>query len=144
MDIIDKINENHVEQIVNLEKKIFPGSFYKKEQLEEMKLSNDYLFLIAEENLEVVGYIIAHDSLDIFEIMKIAVVENKRGRSVAEELLKKLLEITKLNVILEVRESNMRAIRFYGKMGMKKISLRKGYYSDNGENAAIMLLEREE
>lgn len=143
MSITDKINENYLEQIGDLEKNIFPGSFYKKEQLQEMKSKNDYLFLIAEEQGKVQGYVIAHDSLDIMEIMKIAVAETERGKSTAENLFRKLLEVTQMNIILEVRESNLRAIRFYEKVGMKKISLRKGYYSDNGENAVIMLLERE-
>ncbi len=143
MGITDKISENHLEQIVDLEEKIFSGSYYKKEQLQEMKSKNDYLFLIAQEQGKVQGYVIAHDSLDIMEIMKIAVVETERGQSTAEDLFRKLLEVTQLNIILEVRESNLRAIRFYEKVGMKKISLRKGYYSDNGENAVIMLLERE-
>ncbi|MGL4403977.1 MAG: ribosomal protein S18-alanine N-acetyltransferase [Fusobacteriaceae bacterium] len=144
MKIIDKINEDFLGQIINLEEKIFLGSSYKKEQLEDMKTKNEYLFLVAEKDSEVIGYIIAHDSLDIMEIIKIAVVENKRGLNIAENIFRKLLEITQLNVILEVREGNLRAIRFYEKMGMRKISLRKNYYTDNGENAVIMLLEREE
>ena len=39
--------------------------------------------------------------------------------------------------ILEVRESNKKAISFYEKLGYVQISIRKKYYSNN-ENALIL------
>lgn len=142
MKISNELDEEQLEQIVKMEQLIFSNALYKKEQLLEMKENSNYNFIVAIEKEKIFGYIIAHNSYDVIEIMKIAVLEEKCGKNLAEQLWKKLLEITELNIILEVRESNLRAIKFYKKMGMKKISLRKGYYSDNGENAVIMFLER--
>jgi ribosomal-protein-alanine N-acetyltransferase len=42
---------------------------------------------------------------------------------------------------LEVRVSNTRAINFYRRYGFGDIALRKGYYTDNGEDALVMLAE---
>ena len=39
---------------------------------------------------------------------------------------------------LEVRRSNHIAQRLYEKLGFKFVGYRKGYYSDNGEDALIM------
>ncbi|MGL6023288.1 MAG: ribosomal protein S18-alanine N-acetyltransferase, partial [Cetobacterium sp.] len=142
MNISDKIDKNYLEQISVLEKKIFSESFYNEEQLQEMIEKNEYLFFVAEKKSQILGYLIVHNSLDVMEIMKIAVREENRCQNIAGELFGKLLEITDIDIILEVREGNLGAIKFYEKIGMKKISLRKNYYSNNGENAVIMLLER--
>ena len=45
---------------------------------------------------------------------------------------------------LEVRASNMPAQRLYGRLGFIKAGVRKGYYSDNREDAFIMWLELDE
>ena len=39
---------------------------------------------------------------------------------------------------LEVRESNMPAIRFYEKFDFKRVGLRKNYYKNPMENALLM------
>jgi ribosomal-protein-alanine N-acetyltransferase len=42
---------------------------------------------------------------------------------------------------LEVRVSNIEAIRIYRAFGFKAISIRRGYYVDNREDAFVMLRE---
>jgi ribosomal-protein-alanine N-acetyltransferase len=39
---------------------------------------------------------------------------------------------------LEVRQSNAVALALYRKFGFREVALRKRYYSDNGEDAAVM------
>jgi ribosomal-protein-alanine N-acetyltransferase len=39
---------------------------------------------------------------------------------------------------LEVRESNVAAQQLYRKYGFTTVTTRKGYYSDNNENALVM------
>ena len=41
-------------------------------------------------------------------------------------------------ITLEVRESNVAAQKLYRKYGFTTVSTRRGYYSDNGENALVM------
>jgi ribosomal-protein-alanine N-acetyltransferase len=41
-------------------------------------------------------------------------------------------------ITLEVRDSNDHAIRLYERFGFKAIGRRRGYYTDNGEDAVIM------
>jgi ribosomal-protein-alanine N-acetyltransferase len=46
-----------------------------------------------------------------------------------------------LRVLLEVRRSNLAAQKLYESIGFVTTTIRKGYYSDNGEDALAMSLE---
>jgi len=78
------------------------------------------------------------DSIDVYEILAIATIEECRNKGIAQELLDK---IKTKDIFLEVRESNKKAINFYKKNNFKQISIRKGYYSDPTEDAIIMKME---
>lgn len=140
--MIVKINKNSKEilkKISFLEKKIFSESYYSFETLEEMADKNEYKLLVFDEDVK--GYLILHDSYDLYEIMKIAVEKEFRNKKIGEQLIKFYLDNWKENLFLEVRESNKIAICFYEKLGFKNVGKRKNYYP-NGEAAILMLLER--
>ena len=98
------------------------------------------IILKAEENGEVVAFLIASNLIDSYNLFLIAVKEEQRGRGIATKLLEKLEKLAKKQCIdkiwLEVRESNFKAIGLYQKNNYKNIYTRKKYYS-NGENAFI-------
>jgi ribosomal-protein-alanine N-acetyltransferase len=83
-------------------------------------------------------WVILEDS----HITTIAVHPDYRGLKLGEEMLQKLLERAISEgaswITLEVRESNDVAQRLYRKYGFTTVSTRRGYYSDNGENALVM------
>jgi len=139
--MIKKITINdvdYIEQIFNLEKDIFKNSAFSKESTENLvKADNSfiYAYLIDEK---VCGYLMVLDSIDVYEILAIATVEEYRNKGIAQELLDK---IKTKDIFLEVRESNKKAINFYKKNNFKQISIRKGYYSDPTEDAIIMKME---
>lgn len=140
--MIVKINKNNkaiLKKISFLEKKIFSESYYSFETLEEMADKNEYKLLVFDEDVK--GYLILHDSYDLYEIMKIAVEKEFRNKKIGEQLIKFYLDNWKENLFLEVRESNKIAICFYEKLGFKNVGKRKNYYP-NGEAAILMLLER--
>nr|WP_307775923.1 ribosomal protein S18-alanine N-acetyltransferase [uncultured Cetobacterium sp.] len=138
--IINKDDETIIKNIISLEKEIFKESSYSEKSIREMVESNLYLILV-DWDKELKGYIIFHDSYDLFEIMKIAVSENYRGMDIGKKLLEKYFQLDEKNIFLEVRESNIRAQKFYKKMKFQIVGKRKKYYS-NGETAILMLLER--
>lgn len=73
-------------------------------------------------------------------LLKIYLNDDYRGLGLAEKLLNECIKQLGLKeVFLEVGETNLRAGKFYEKMGFKKVHLAKGFYSD-GENAWLMLL----
>ncbi len=80
--------------------------------------------------------------VDEAHIINIAVREAGRGKGLGELLLISGLEMAIKNkamvATLEVRTSNTLAQALYTKYGFQKVGLRKGYYTDNKEDAHIM------
>ena len=129
---------DYIEQIFNLEKEIFKNSAFSKSYLNTLiKGDNSFIYIYLIDS-KVCGYLIVLDSIDVYEILAIATIEEYRNKGIAQELLAK---IRIKNIFLEVRESNQTAINFYKKNKFKEISIRKNYYSKPTENAIIMKLE---
>ena len=129
---------DYIEQIFNLEKNIFKNSAFSKESTDNLvKADNSFIsaYLVDEK---VCGYLMVLDSIDVYEILAIATIEEYRNKGIAQELLDK---IKTKDIFLEVRKSNEKAINFYKKNNFKQISIRKGYYSDPTEDAIIMKME---
>ena len=129
---------NYIEQIFNLEKEIFKSYAFSKSYLNTLiKGDNSFIYVYLIDD-KVCGYLMILDSIDVYEILAIAAVEEYRNKGIAQELLDK---IKTKDIFLEVRESNKVAINFYKKNNFKEISIRKNYYSEPTENAIIMKLE---
>ena len=139
--MIKKLTSNdidYIEQIFNLEKEIFKNSAFSKSYLNTLiKGDNSFIYVYLIDD-KVCGYLMILDSIDVYEILAIAAVEEYRNKGIAQELLDK---IKTKDIFLEVRESNKVAINFYKKNNFKEISIRKNYYSEPTENAIIMKLE---
>ena len=139
--MIKKLTNNdidYIEQIFNLEKEIFKNSAFSKSYLNTLiKGDNSFIYVYLIDD-KVCGYLMILDSIDVYEILAIATIEEYRNKGIAQELLDK---IKIKDIFLEVRESNQVAINFYKKNKFKEISVRKNYYSEPNENAIIMKLE---
>jgi ribosomal-protein-alanine N-acetyltransferase len=88
------------------------------------------------------GYLIISRYVDAWHVMNVAVSPEYRGRGIATSLLDRLFEETagdgRRGYTLEVRVSNGDAIRLYERVGFKARGIRRGYYTDNREDALIM------
>jgi ribosomal-protein-alanine N-acetyltransferase len=97
------------------------------------------------ESGELVGYAIVSRYVDAWHLMNIAVVPEFRRRGIARSLLERLFEVTAADLrrgyTLEVRVSNADAIRLYERLGFEARGIRRGYYTDNREDALIMWRE---
>ncbi len=91
---------------------------------------------------ELVGYLIISRYVDAWHVMNVAVAPAERRRGIAQHLLERLFELTandsRRGYTLEVRISNANAIRLYERLGFQARGLRRGYYTDNREDALIM------
>ena len=96
----------------------------------------------AKNDLALLGYGGFWMMLEEAHICTLAVRPEWRGRGLGELLLASLIERAmerKAEVLtLEARVSNLVAQNLYSKYGFKVVGRRKGYYSDNGEDALIM------
>src|SRR5262249_50201565 len=90
----------------------------------------------------LVGYLIISRYVDAWHVMNLAVDAQHRRRGIATTLLDRLFELTagegRRGYTLEVRVSNANAIRLYERMGFRPRGVRRGYYTDNREDALIM------
>ena len=94
------------------------------------------------ETGELLGYLIISRYVDAWHVMNVAVAPEHRRRKIASMLLDHLFELTagegRRGYTLEVRVSNEVAIRLYERSGFKPRGIRRGYYTDNREDALIM------
>ena len=90
----------------------------------------------------LIGYLIISRYVDAWHVMNVAVEPSERRRGIAQALLERLFELTandsRRGYTLEVRVSNKNAIRLYERLGFQARGLRRGYYTDNREDALIM------
>lgn len=104
-----------------------------------MNINNDVekIYVYEQEN-EVIAFVHISISFEIVDLLNIAVLEKYQKQGIASKLLNKLTTIPGVEkIMLEVRESNEKAINFYQKNNFKVINIRKNYY-DGVENALIM------
>ena len=96
----------------------------------------------AFEDRVLVGYVIVSRYVDAWHVMNVAVDPEQRGRGIGSALLERLFAATasdaRRGYTLEVRVSNVGAIRLYERLGFRGRGVRRGYYTDNREDALIM------
>ncbi len=94
------------------------------------------------EDGRLAGYLIVSRYVDAWHVMNVAVDPDHRGRGIATMLLERLFELTaddaRRGYTLEVRVSNATAIALYERLGFQSRGIRRGYYTDNREDALIM------
>ena len=94
------------------------------------------------EPQDIAGYVSVWYQGDEAHITEIAVRESLRGNGIGELLLigslRAAVEYGSKVMTLEVRVSNFIAQRLYEKYAFESVGIRKSYYSDNREDAAIM------
>ena len=110
---------------------------------------SDYLCLVAEENdyqKELKGYCILSQVLAEAHLLNLCVSLKYQGFGLGRELtargIKEVVKRGARKMFLEVRRSNMRAIRLYESFGFSEIGIRTNYYqgSSLSEDAVVMAL----
>lgn len=139
--IISKATVEDAPGIAVVEKSSFSMPWSEKAILESMQLKN-YIFLKAEADNRVIGYIGFFFSVDSGDVTNIAVLPEYRRQGVGKQLLVKLIDECRnqkiSSLLLEVRETNLGAMELYRKTGFEKIGVRKNFYEKPVENAVLM------
>jgi ribosomal-protein-alanine N-acetyltransferase len=95
-----------------------------------------------DEDGALVGYLIISRYVDAWHVMNVAVDPKYRRRGVATTMLEELFRLTeddgRRGYTLEVRVSNTTAIGLYERLGFHATGVRRGYYTDNREDALVM------
>ncbi len=141
---IRRMGRRDIDQILEIENLCFPIPWSRESFLSELRNPLAY-YLVAQEGFVLQGYAGIWLIFDEGHITNVAVHPRARGKRIGELLLTNILAFVKANgaitVTLEVRPSNDAAQALYRRMGFKPAGVRKGYYTDNGEDAIIMTRE---
>jgi ribosomal-protein-alanine N-acetyltransferase len=90
----------------------------------------------------IVGFLLAWSVADELHLLELASHPDYRRRGFARALLNALIlharQERKRLLLLEVRRSNSAAILLYESTGFERTGVRRGYYSDTGEDAVEM------
>lgn len=133
-----------LDAVMAIEKASFAYPWSPRFFLQELQVECARSFL-AEVNGRIVGYILFWLLVDAIDIHNVAVHSEFRRRGIGRLLLDKvILEARRrgsTRVTLEVRRSNVVAQRLYESIGFVTTGIRKGYYSDDGEDALAMALQ---
>lgn len=102
------------------------------------------LILVAVEEQEIIGFAAASRVFDQAEVLNMAVAAGRRRQGTGKQLLveacRRLFGAGARSVWLEVRVSNLPAIRLYESLGFAACKTRKSYYSNPIEDACVMNL----
>ncbi len=131
-----------IKQVLEIEHASFTIPWTEDAFIRELTMNEYAVYTVIEEDNRVVGYCGMWLILDEANITNIAILPSYRGRKLGEALLRFVMENARLKggktMSLEVRVSNGTAQGLYRKLGFLNGGIRKGYYTDNYEDALVM------
>jgi len=136
---IRRMTQEDLDQVILLEQEIFPDPWSKRSFEYEVTQNAFGIPLILESNHTIIGYAIIWRIYEEFHIANFAIKPGFQGKKIGTHFLQSILSLrgSCKFALLEVRESNLRAIGLYEKFGFKTIHKRLRYYR-NGETALVM------
>ena len=143
-----KMTIHDVKAVYEIEKQSFTLA-WTKEAFEQEMLKNEFAYYVLAETADgVVGYCGMWLIMDEAHITNIAISPKERGKKFGEALMREAMERAKAQgaklMTLEARVSNVAALNLYKKLGFKNGGIRKGYYTDNQEDAIVMWVNFDE
>lgn len=140
------MNPSDLDEIMTIERASFSYPWSPRFFLQELRVPCARS-LLAVLGGKTVGYIVYWLLPSEVDIHNLAVHPTYRRQGIGMSLLQGVVEEAKRDgaskVTLEVRKSNEAAQRLYHFLGFVARGVRKGYYSDDGEDALAMVLEFE-
>src|ERR1700694_6050446 len=140
--VIEEMTLDDIPAVQAIEQDIFlspwPRNAYRRE-LQQNQLAS---YIVLREDEEIVGYAGLWKMHDEAHVTTVGVRRKDQGKGFGMALMVALIqrayEIESRWMTLEVRASNYGAMALYEKLGFKVIGRRRGYYTDDGEDAVFM------
>ncbi len=139
--LIRRMTEEDCIQVAEIESENFSLPWSRADFLKAVQAPG-YLYLVAEEQGEILGYCGCIIVLDEAQIPNVCVRQNARKCGIGRKMLQELIcEAKKRNaavLYLEVRQSNTAAKALYRSLGFEEAGLRKNFYERPREDAVLM------
>ena len=155
--VLELMREADISTVQEIEREIFATPWPKNAYYRELasRSSAHYVILRQDGNVEkpanlkgseldpsIIGYGGMWRMYDEAHVTTIGVRRDMQhrgyGRALFAGLVQAAYDMGAKWVTLEVRTTNENAMRMYEAFGFKVIGRRKGYYTDNGEDAIVM------
>jgi ribosomal-protein-alanine N-acetyltransferase len=140
--VIETMTLDDIPVVQEIEQEIFltpwPRNAYRRE-ITQNRLAR---YVVLREADEIVGYAGLWKMADEAHVTTVGVRRSHQGRGYGMALMLALIDrayaLGARWMTLEVRASNYGAMALYEKLGFKVIGRRRGYYTDDGEDAVVM------
>ncbi len=130
-----------IDEVMAIERAAFASPWSRQFFLEELRATHARSVLCQRDGRPI-GYVIYWELPGELDIHNVAVHPRFRRQGIARAMLADIIEGAAKRgfrrMTLEVRKSNDPAQTLYRSLGFEICGLRKGYYSDNGEDAWVM------
>lgn len=140
-----RLEPRDLDTVEEIERASYPTPWSRSMFAAELRKPSSLAIGAYLEAGDLVGYAFVSRYVDAWHVMNVAVASEYRRRGIATTLLERAFEVTaadpRRGYTLEVRVSNTDAIRLYEQLGFEHRGIRRGYYTDNREDALIMWRE---
>lgn len=137
--MITAMQPAHIKQVKALLDACFGESAWTMESLRSQLDKADSQCTVAVKGDTVIGFLAFEQVLDEGSIVEVAVHPDYRRMGIAKALITSAINSAEglHTAFLEVRESNVPAVKLYESFGFERIAVRKGYYDHPKEDAVI-------
>lgn len=145
--MIRPMEESDLPRILEIEQACFDSPWAPQSFVSELR-DNEYArYFCLEHEGKIIGYMGLWFILEEGHITNVAIHPGYQGMGRGEFLMSSVIDLMVKEgmerMTLEVRVSNIPAQKLYERLGFATAGVRKGYYSDNREDALIMWLDIE-
>ncbi len=139
-----RMQREDVPRVMEIERECFPTPWHESAYLTELS-NRSAFYVVACVDSQIVGYAGMWIIMDEAHITTLGVARDRRGLKIGERLLVALLDESMKRRVrratLEVRQSNVVAQNLYRKYCFIPAAIRRGYYTDNHEDAVVMWID---
>ncbi|MFQ6606588.1 MAG: ribosomal protein S18-alanine N-acetyltransferase [Fidelibacterota bacterium] len=137
--LIRKATRADLEPISIIEERVFSYPWTRDQLAYELTARPGVISLVLEEKRKIIGYLFAQGLAGGVRILNLAVSVPYQRRGYGKHLLRTFLKryCNHKPVTLEVKRSNLPALKLYCDLGFKEVGIRKNYYED-GEDALVL------
>lgn len=140
---IETMRPEDLPEVMAIEEQTFPVPWTRQNFLHEIRNNPFSSNLVVRSEA---GKVVAYANVWVVDrelrINNVAVHEASRRQGYGAGLMRHLMDRGRdrgcIWASLEVRPSNLPALRLYEKLGFRVVARRKGYYSDTREDALVM------
>src|SRR5579864_6352175 len=139
---VERMRYEDIATVQQIEREIFLSPWPKNAYASELAQNRQACYLVLRQGGAIVGYAgiwrVAHEAHVTTIGVRAADQRHGHGTTLFAALVQRAYEMGARWITLEVRSANLAAMRLYEHFGFKVIGRRRGYYTDNGEDAVIM------